>query len=42
MNSSKICDNKVNLNFVFYFFTKTVNQLWDNIGKVIIKIYLAL
>lgn len=42
MNSSKIYDNKIELNFVFYFFTKTTNPLWDHIDQVIIKIYLAL
>lgn len=42
MNSSKICDNKIDLNFVFYFFTKTITPLWNHIDQVIIKIYLAL
>lgn len=42
MNSSKICDNKIDLNFEFYFFTKTINPLWDRIDQVVIKIYLAL
>lgn len=40
MNSSKISD-KINYDFAFYFFTKTINQLWDS-NNIIINIYLAL